>query len=151
MPSGSTHVAEAVPHAAYGEDVFRRLRVALELLSQVADVDVDGAGIAIGGVAPHARQQLVAAEHAAGIARERAEDLELYEREPGLLSSDLDGAPREIDHEAAGLEPELLLLLGGGPHVRPPQRRLHPGAELPHREGLRDVVVGAQLEPHDLV
>ena len=48
--------------------------VRLDLLPQVADVDVDRARVAVGGVAPHAREQHVAREHAArasGPARSR--------------------------------------------------------------------------------
>ena len=36
-------------------------------------------------------------------------------------------------------------------HAGAPQRGLHPRAELAHRERLGDVVVGAELEPEDLV
>src|SRR6185295_17977284 len=70
-------VTEAVPNAAHGEDVLRLLRVGLELLAQVADVDVYGARISVGRVAPHAREQHVARVDPPGIGRERGEDLEL--------------------------------------------------------------------------
>src|SRR3954468_19221421 len=73
-------VAEAVADAADREDVLGLLGVRLELLAQVSDVDVHGARVAVGGVAPHAREQHVAREHAAGARGERAEDLELHER-----------------------------------------------------------------------
>src|SRR3954453_13453039 len=36
-----------------------------------------------------------------------------------------------------------------GRHAGAPQRGLHARAELPHRERLGDVVVGAELEPED--
>src|SRR5437762_8262628 len=70
-------VAEAVAHAAHGEDVLRLLGVALELLAQMANVHVDGARVAIRGIAPYALQQHVAREHPPGRSRQRAEDLEL--------------------------------------------------------------------------
>src|SRR4051812_16882672 len=76
-PGLASLVAEAVAHTTHGEDVLRFLGVALELLAQVADVDVDRAGVAVGGVAPHALQQHVAREHASRRARQGAQDLEL--------------------------------------------------------------------------
>src|SRR5215216_1100163 len=73
-------VPEAVPDAAHREQVLGLLRVRLDLLPQVTDVDVDGPRIAIRRVAPYAREEHVAREHAARGARERGEDLELHER-----------------------------------------------------------------------
>src|SRR3954454_18979661 len=70
-------VAEAVSDAAYREQVLRLLRIHLDLLAEVADVDVDRARVAVGGIAPDAGQQHVAGEHAARRAGERGEDLEL--------------------------------------------------------------------------
>src|SRR4051795_10183924 len=70
-------VAEAVADAAHGEDVVRLLGVRLELLAQVADVDVDRARVAEGRVPPYAREQHVAREHATGTLGERVQDLEL--------------------------------------------------------------------------
>src|SRR3712207_7573494 len=49
----------------HGEDQLGVARVLLELLAQVADVDVDRARVAVGGVAPDALEQHRAAEHAA--------------------------------------------------------------------------------------
>src|SRR4051794_30858343 len=70
-------VAEAVADAAHREEVLRLLRVRLDLLPQMPDVDVDRAWVAVGGVAPDARQQHVAGEHASGRPGQRREDLEL--------------------------------------------------------------------------
>ena len=72
-------VAEAIAHATYREQVLGLLRVALDLLAQVADVHVDRARVAVGGVAPDASQQHVAREHSPGAERQRLEDLELDE------------------------------------------------------------------------
>src|SRR3954451_20418508 len=72
-------VAEAIAHAAHREDVVGLLGVRLELLAQMADVDVDGARVAIGRVAPHPGEQHVAGVHPPRARRERAEDLELDE------------------------------------------------------------------------
>ena len=61
-------VAEAVADAAHGEDVRRLARVGLDLLAQVADVDVDRARLAVGRVAPDRLEQRLAAVDAAGVA-----------------------------------------------------------------------------------
>src|SRR4051794_27488633 len=68
-------VPEAVSHTADGEDVLRFLRIGLELLAEMADVDVDGAWVAVRGVAPHARQQHVARVDPPWIGGQRGEDL----------------------------------------------------------------------------
>src|SRR2546423_13862926 len=90
-------VAEAIPDASHGEQVLGVLGVALDLLAQVADVDVDRARIAVGGIAPDPCQQHVPGEHAAGRAGERREDLELDERQLRLLPAHADRTLREID------------------------------------------------------
>src|SRR3712207_9228544 len=71
----------------HGEDQLGVARVLLELLAQVADVDVDRARVAVGGVAPDALEQHRAAEHAAGVARQGGEDLELHVGQPGGLAT----------------------------------------------------------------
>src|SRR4051794_13292465 len=74
--AASVHVAEAVADAAHRDEVLRLLGVALELLAQVADVDVHRPRVAVGGVAPDAGEQHVAGEDATGAAGEGREDLE---------------------------------------------------------------------------
>src|SRR4051794_31357082 len=73
----AVRVAEAVADPAHGEEVLRLLGVALDLLAQVADVDVDRARVAVRAVAPDASEQHVARPDAARVRRERGEDLEL--------------------------------------------------------------------------
>src|SRR4051794_870751 len=148
--TGSLLVAEAVADPAHGEDELRLLGIGLELLAQVPDVHVDRARVAIGRVAPHAREQHVAREHPAGAARHRAEDLELDERGLDELAAQLHRALGRIDPQAGGIDRRLGLAVAGR-HAGAPQRGLHARAELPHRERLGDVVVGAELEPEDLV
>src|SRR3954470_12841743 len=143
-------VAEAVADAAHREDVLRLLGVRLELLAQVADVDVDGARVAIGRVAPHAREEHVAREHAPRARGERAQDLELHER--GRHGRAMQGhrALGGVDAQVAHLE-RAVAVVAGPRHPGAPQRGLDPRAELAHGERLGDVVVGAQLEPDHLV
>src|SRR3954451_22476881 len=69
--------AQAVADPADGLDVARRRRVRLEFAAQVLDVRVDSPLVA-GEVVPlHAVDQLEARVHAAGILRERQEELDL--------------------------------------------------------------------------
>src|SRR6185312_8654667 len=143
---------EAVADAAHGEEELWLLRVALQLLPQMADVDVDGARVAVLGVAPDVLEQRLAAEHPAGRAGERAEDLELDVGDADLLAGEGDEAAVEVDRQVRVDDRATVEALGGGArHPRATQRRFHPTAELAHREGLRYVVVGTDLKPGDLV
>ena len=149
--SSALRIAEAVAHAAHGEQVLGVLRVALELLAQVADVHVDRAGVAVGAVAPDAREEHVARPHAPGAGRQGDEDLELDVGRLHRRAAHLDGALGGVDAQLVDLERLLAGARLAPGHARAPQRRLHPRAELAQREGLGDVVVGAQLEAEDLV
>src|SRR6476659_3521772 len=55
-------VAEAIADAAHREQVLGGARVPLELLPKVANVDVDGARVPVGGVSP----DLLGASRASG-------------------------------------------------------------------------------------
>ena len=83
---------EAIADAADGLDGLADVLVAFELGAQVADVDVDGAGVAVVLVAPDALEQFVARKGAAGIRDEQLQELVLLGRqgdglvvEPGLI------------------------------------------------------------------
>ena len=93
------------------------LRILLELLAQVADVHVDRALVAEGGVAPDPVQQHVARVDAAGMARQHREDLELDVRELHRLAVQLGGALREVDVQVAAVE-RLLAAVELGPSRR---------------------------------
>ncbi len=58
---------EAVADAADGLDGLADVLVVLEFGAQVADVDVDGAGVAVVLIAPDALEQFVARESAARV------------------------------------------------------------------------------------
>ena len=72
---------ELVAQAAHGRQADRVGRVGLDLGAQALDVDVEGLGVADVVGAPDAVDQLAAGEHAAGVAQEVLEQLELLERE----------------------------------------------------------------------
>lgn len=60
---------QPVADAGYGEDEGGAAGVALYLVAQAADVDVDSAvALDVGGVAPYRRENLFAAERLAGVA-----------------------------------------------------------------------------------
>src|SRR4029079_13283860 len=68
------------------------------------DVDVDGARIAVRGVAPDVLEQHLAREDPPRRAGERGEDLELDVREPDGLPRERHGAALEIDLELPGAD-----------------------------------------------
>ncbi len=110
---------------------------------------VDRPCVARKRVAPDALQQLVAREHEAAVIEELPEQVELLRRELHLDPVDRRLAAARIDAEVAvgdhlGLE---IAPLGRGPA----QDRLDPSDELARIERLRQVVVGTDLEPDDLV
>src|SRR5204862_7554601 len=96
-----SRVAEAVADAANGQQVLRLARVALELLAEVAHVDVDRARLPIGGIAPERPEQHLAAEDAAGARDEGAQELEFDVGELHRLAGDLDRPARWIDAKLA--------------------------------------------------
>ena len=85
-----------------------------------------------------------------GRAGQRGEDLELDVGGRHDVAVARHGALARVDAQAADLDRALVVGVGAR-HARAPQRRLHARAELAHRERLGDVVVGAELEPEDLV
>jgi hypothetical protein len=127
------------------------VRVALDLLAQVAHVDVDGARLAVVGAAAELLEQLPPREDAAGRAGEHAQELELDEGQLHLVPAHLHRAPRHVDAQLAHLDDLVVQPLARPRRRRAPQQRAHATAELADRERLRDVVVRAQLEPEHLV
>src|SRR5207245_2180718 len=125
-----------VPRAADGSDQGR----AAELAPELSDVDVDRSSPAVVGHAPDAVEGRLTGEHDAVALDEPREQVE-------LLRGQLDGLPRDL--HLARVAPELdvadLERLLGGTRLGPAEDRLDPGGELARREGLRDVVVGADL------
>jgi hypothetical protein len=110
-------------------------RITLDLLAQVADVDVDRAWIAVRRVAPYLLQQHLTRLHAPGEARERRQDLELDVCQPHPLAANGDDSALEVDPQIPGRD----RLLAPGPpsdHLRAPQRRPDAAAKLAHGEGL---------------
>src|SRR5919109_3286944 len=99
LPNFALRVPEAVPDAAHREDELRLARILLELLAQVADVDVDRARLTVVGAAPERLEQHPARVDPARVRRERPEELELDVRELHRLAADLDRPLRHVDDE----------------------------------------------------
>src|SRR5580765_907760 len=96
LPLSGEFVAEAVD----GEDVFRGLRVALDLLTQTRDVHVNGPRQRRLVVAPHVRQQRLARQRRAAMLDEVPQQLELERRQ-------LHGLPRALDLGAPEVDDDL--------------------------------------------
>jgi hypothetical protein len=112
-------------------------------------VHVDRARVAGEGVAPHALEKLVARQHEAAVVQQLPEQVELLRRELDLLVADVHLAAAGVNDQVAVSELSALALLAGG--RSPSEDRLHARDELARVERLREVVVGADLEPDDLV
>ena len=122
---------------------------AVDLLAQLAHEDVDGAVAVRGAPAPDALEQLVAREHAALVERKCVEESELGRRQVGARAVD-------VRLDVARVEPELLDqdLVAAPRFLRTRAaagRRRDARRKLFHREGLHEVVVGAELERVDPV
>ena len=129
--------------------MMRRGGVVLELLAQAADVDVNGAGVALVVVAPDEVQETVPAVDAAGVFYEELDEVEFARGELDGAAVLACGAAVGVDLEAAALDDG-----GGGAgggHGGPAQQGADAGLELQDVEGLRHIVVRAGLEAQELV
>src|SRR3954452_18057272 len=143
-------VAEVVADPTHGEDQLGLLRITLDLLAQVTDVDVDRSRVAVRGVAPESLQQHRAAEDASRRAGEDREDLELDVGQLDGRAAHLHVTLGEVHPQLAVLERRVEVVVAGA-KVGAAEDRLHAAAELAHRERLGDVVVGPELEAQHLV
>src|SRR4029450_10692161 len=121
--------------------------VALELLAQAADVDGHGPRVESGRVAPDLTHQLVAREDASGVGGEEPEQIEFLCGEADQLAVPARLAPRRVQLEAANRDPFARRPARAGTA----EHRLHARRQLAWGEGLRDIVVGAQLESDNAV
>ncbi len=119
-------------------------RPAIDLLAQLADEDVDGPVAVALAAAPQLLQQLVSADHAAALQRQRVEDAELGRSQPRALAVDVRLHLLGVDAQLLDLDRlAVLAALGSGPS---PRGGPDAGDELLHREGLDEVVVRPDLE-----
>src|SRR2546428_13709688 len=104
-------------------------------------MDVHQARVAAGLVAPHADREIVTGEHAAGLAGERAQQLELRRGQRELLVAGDRLHAGEVDDEAS--EAKLPILRMVGVDTVTTEQRLDASGELVVVERLANVVVGA--------
>ncbi len=95
-----SRLSQPVAGAADGQDQLRLARVLLDLLPQVANMDVDRARLPVGGVAPDRLQQRASAEDLPRLSDERPQQLELDVRE--LERAAVDRSPRAGPGRATG-------------------------------------------------
>ncbi len=152
--------AHRMPRSALGEGVTDtpdgqhepgRRRIVLDLLAQVADVDIDGLLVLVERVVvAQELQQLAAGVHATRSGGQVAEDLELGRGQGDPPGAALDPSPLEIDDQVAMADDPPATGVGKVA-VRPPQEGLDAAHELAQPEGLGQVVVRPELEPDHLV
>src|SRR5262249_28052716 len=93
---------ELVADAAHGDDQLRALGIALDLLTEVGDVDVAGALVAVELGLPELLHDLAAGEDLAGAADEQAQQLELRAGEADRLATHGGDVADEVDRDRAG-------------------------------------------------
>ncbi len=110
-------------------------------------MDVDGARLTREVRAPHPLEEDIAGEHHARLPRECGEEVELTRAKPEAALADVGLAAPRIDPQLADLEGSIAADRGVGA----PEDSLHPRHQGSRIEGLRDVVVRAELEPDDRI
>src|SRR3954469_25408477 len=118
-----------------------------KLLAQPGDVYINGTGIAVKVLSPDQAEQTLAVQHHALVTHERREQVELLGAQLNRFTADRDLAPRRVEPDVGNLE-HAFGLHGA---LAASQDGLYAGYELARGERLRDVVVGANFEPDDLV
>src|SRR3954447_5620115 len=132
---------ERVARSPHGADPARMLAILFDLRPDAPHVLGDGRGVLpLARRVPDLHEQLVVREHLAWRAREEREQIELACGELYLRAAHADLPRRDVDLEVA--EVEVGHRRGGGAA----EHRTHASRELAWREGLHDVVVGAELE-----
>src|SRR5690349_23661886 len=96
-------VLQAITGAAHGLEL-RHAERAIDLVAQVADVDVDDVRAVLVVVVPRVLEQLVAGEHLARVAHERLQELELLGRQVHLVVAAPDPAGSGVELQVADLE-----------------------------------------------
>src|SRR5689334_14577686 len=138
---------DPVPRPPDREDERGLLRALLELLPEVADVDVDGTWIAVGAIAPDRPQELLTVEQVPRARHETGKQLVFREGQLDGLAAQLHLAIAAIQRHLAHLDDVLVEHAA----VRAAHHGSDAAAQLTEAEGLGDVVVGARLQPeHDV-
>ena len=122
-----------------------------ELAAQPAHVDVERLRRSEPVLVPHPAHEVLAPDDLAGVLGELAQQVELLAAQLELRAPERRAAGERVDLELADADraaPRRRRPAGGR---GPAQDRADPRDDLGGREGLDDVVVGAELEPDDAV
>jgi hypothetical protein len=141
---GATILAKPVAHAAHRLERLDPERP-VDLLAEVAHVDIDHVRPVLVLEVPRALEKLVPGEHLASMAHERLEQGELLRRERDLRVGAPGAARCRVDAEVARLE-DCRPLERAAAH-----KRAQAGEQLSERERLRQVIVGASVETRDSI
>ena len=119
---------EHIPHAADGADQIW-FTVGIQLLAQIADVNLNGVGLRLVVETPHLLEDDFLADDLLRVAGEELQQLVLAPRQLYLAPSPLHPPAGRMDRQVTDRDD----VLRRGP---PPQRRPHAGQQLVEREGL---------------
>src|SRR5579871_1012412 len=115
---------QAIADAGLGQYELRPLRIDLDLLAELADIDPQI--LRIGQLVPELLEQEAMGQHLAGVLHQDAQELIFLRRQFDLALADLHDAAHQVDREIAGakhrpLAMDLQLM---------PQRRAQPRQQL---------------------
>src|SRR5450756_2553853 len=140
---------EAVADPPYRLDETWLVRVVGKLLAEVPDVNVDGSGVPYILVAPDFLHQAFARKDYPRVRGEDVEQVELFRGQLDFAQAlYLHLSTARVQGDTSAGDYRLLFLEGS---LRPPQHRLDARHQFPRAERLCQVVVGAQLQAHDLI
>ena len=137
---------EAIAGAAHGLKIARILRVDLDFLTDAAHIDIDGAGRDEARIAPDRVEKVVAAEDAAGMARQIVEQPEFRGSGGGELAADLQLHGAGVDDDLFKADDRRRC----GP-LEAAQHSFDAGHQFARRKGLGDVVVRPQFEAENAI
>src|SRR3989442_6212075 len=148
---GASVFAERIADPSHRLDVARLGGIGLDLVADVADVDVDGALICFERlVVAHQLQELGSRVDAARLGSEVAQQVELGGRQADPLAVARHPATLHVDDQIATAQGAPGLGIGQLA-VRAAQQRLDAAHQLTDAEGLDQIIVGTDLEADHLV
>src|SRR5215469_5080850 len=132
--------AQAVTNPGLSKDISGTLRVRLDLLPELTDIDAQI--LSVSQIAPEFAQQEFVGEHLAGMLNQHTQQVIFLRGRLDLLIADFHDPPHQIDRkftdpEDRSLAVNLQLMA---------QRRAHSGKKLVHSERLGNVIVSAGVK-----
>src|SRR6476659_2420357 len=134
---------EAVADTTQSFQILRLSGIALNLLPQPSNVNVNGSGCYKWRFLPYCVKQLIASQHPPPMRRQILEESELSDRGKNAAASDLHGHRQEIDLQIA----QSQHLAATRVVSQAAEYGSNAGDQFARAEGFGDVVVAAQLKP----